>query len=352
MLRAICCALIAALASSAAIGADPAADLAADRSPVDVPVVGYSAQGMFAVVAEGLTEVVRREYPGSSFLYEPGNPAGGVVMIATGQRAFAIQTPTEIDAAIRGEAPFERAYPEEDFRPIARIVEGFATHVYARKAFLDQHNITSLADIKARKIPLRVSVNQKGNLVAQGMARKVLGHYGISYEDIADWGGEVIYLPTRASHDLMRNGKLDVVITGGIAPNSQITELVSTTPIRLLEMPQGVIDAMVSDLGMEPYVIPQSAYPTLLDKDMPTAAAYFQITAGPAATDADAYKIVRALHRHFDYYRSLHPVLGAFAVDMLPKVGRFKLQPGAAAYYREIGLVHTPAQQAQAGQRP
>lgn len=343
MLRAVSFALVAALASSAVVGADPSADLAADRSPVKVPVVGYSPQGMFALVAEGLTEVVRREYPGSSFLYEPGNPAGGVAMIATGQRAFAIQTPTELNTATRGEAPFEQAYPEETFRPIARIVEGFAVQVYARKAFLDRHNITSFADVKEHKIPMRVSVNQKGNLVAQGMSRAVLGHYDIGYEDITDWGGEVIYLPTRASNDLMRNGKLDVIITGGIAPSSQISEVASTIPIRLMEIPQGAIDEMVSDLGLEPYVIPQSAYPELLDKDLPTAAAYFLVTAGPEATDADAYKIVRSLHRHFDYYKGLHPVLGTFSAEMLPRVGRFELQPGAAAYYREVGLVDKAA---------
>lgn len=343
MFRIASFALVAVLASSAVVRAGPAAEFAADRSPVDVSVVGYSAQGMFALIAEGLAEVVRREYPGSSFLYEPGNPAGGVAMIATGQRAFAIQTPTELNAAVRGETPFQEAYPAERFRPIARIVEGFAAQVYARKAFLDQHNITSLADVKERKIPLRVSVNQKGNLVAQGMSRAVLGHYGIRYQDVTDWGGEVIYLPTRASNDLMRNGKLDVIITGGIAPSSQISELAATTPIRLLEIPQGAIDKMVSKLGMEPYVIPQTAYPGLLDEDLPTAAAYFQITAGPEAKDADAYKIVRALHRHFDYYRSLHPVLGTFSVDMLPKVGGFRLQPGAAAYYREAGLAGTAA---------
>jgi uncharacterized protein len=332
-------AAVAAPVIFAALTATAGPDVAEDTHPIKVTVLGYSPQGMFAVVAEGLTEVVRREYPGSSFVYEPSNPAGAVTLIAKGEQPFAVSTAAELNMAIRGDPPFQAAYSKESLRPVMRIGDGFAVYVYARKAFLEANNVTSLADVKARKLAMRVSVNQPGNLIAQEMSRSVLGYYGISYDNIAEWGGEVIYLATRASNDLMRDGKLDVVITGGFVPNSQIMEVANATPIELLSVPPGAIEKLVTDFGAESYTIPRSAYPGLLDADLPTAAFSFLLNAGPAATDRDAYKLAKALHRHFDYYKALHPAFSKYSPALLAKVGSFPLHPGAAQYYREVRLL-------------
>lgn len=313
--------------------------LADDTQPMKTTVLGYSPQGMFAVVAEGLSEVVRREYPGSSFVYEPSNPAGAVTLVAKGEQSFALSTTAELRMAIRGDPPFQAAFPKESLRPIMRVGDGFTVYVYARKAFLEANNISSLADVKARKLPMRISVNQAGNLLGQEMSKSVLDYYGISYADVGKWGGEVIYLATRASNDLMRDGKLDVIITGGFVPNSQIMEIANTTPIKLLTVPPVTIEKLMTDFGAEPYTIPRSAYPDLLDQDLPSVAFYFVLSGGPSATDRDAYKLAKAFHRQFDYYKTLHPAFSKYSPASVAKIGSLPLHPGAAQYYREVGLL-------------
>lgn len=311
---------------------------AADRSPLRTTAAGFSARGMLQVVAEGLAEMVRREYPGSSFVYEPGGPAGGIVRLARGERPFAIQTGTDLQLALAGSAPFRRAYGPHELLPVARIAQGFVVHVYARQAFLDQHGISDLAEVAARKLPLRVSTNPRGNSVGQAMARIILGYYGMSYESIEASGGEIIYLPTRASNDLMRNRRLDVVITAGFAPSSAIAELAVNTPIRMLPLEPGLVSRMVKELGMEPAVMPAGTY-RFLQQDLVVAEAYHLITAGPHTPERDVYKVLSALRRQFDYYRGLHPSFANLDESMLGRTGPFARHPVAEQFFQQQGLL-------------
>ncbi len=190
------------------------------EGPVNVTIAGYSSGGQVSVFGEGVVDAVRRNYPNSSIIYEPGNPAGALEYLRTGRRSFALESIVEPRMAYAGSAPFRDAYPEGS---ITGVLNGapdvFALKVYARKAFLDQHGIASFDDLIEKEIPMRVSVNQPGNLWAREHVRALLSYYGKSMKDLESWGGTLVAQPTGASNDLMRDGRLDVIITGGATPS-------------------------------------------------------------------------------------------------------------------------------------
>lgn len=301
-------------------------------------IAGYSAGGMLGVVGEGLTTAVRREYPDSSIVYEPGNPAGGFMKLIRGQREFALQTPAEIRAAQQGLPPYRQPLANAEFSVVARVVRDMALQIVAREDFVREHGVRDLADLAARGVPVRISLNQRGNVLSQLMMSALFEQVGLTVEGIERAGGAVYYLPSRASADLMRNGRLDLFLTAGFVPSSLLTELAVGTDIRLLELPPAQRELLSSRLGMEPYHIAAGSY-AFLDGGLDTLSASFLLLGGPGTSFEHGYRMARALHRQFDYFRGLHPVFEAFQPGMLAESGGFALHPGARAYYAEAGLL-------------
>lgn len=282
--------------------------------------------------------MVRKEYPGSSLLYEPGNPVGGLMKVVRGERPFAMQTAQDLATGLRGEKPFRQKINQDEFTLVAQLVKGMTMQVVVREDFLEKNGVKTMADIAARKIPVRISTNQKGNLIGQQFSQALLGAYGLDYEKIESFGGAILYIPNQAAADLLRNNRIDMITTGGFVPSSLILEIASGTRIRLLPMEPEVLDEIGAKLGFEPALIPAGAY-DFLEKDLPSLSTGFVIVAGRSATDAQVYKLVRSLYNQFDYYKSLHPSFAAFAPEMLTDIGPYPMHPVASDFYREAGLL-------------
>lgn len=314
---------------------------AAEDEGLHATIAGYSAGGMLGVVGEGLTTAVRREYPGSSIVYEPGNPAGGFMKLIRGQREFALQTPAEIRAAQQGLPPYRKPLANAQFSVVARVVRDMALQIVAREEFVREHGVRDLADLAAlaaRGVPVRISLNQRGNVLSQLMMGALFEQVGLTVEAIERAGGAAYYLPSRASADLMRNGRLDLFLTAGFVPSSLLTELAVGTDIALLPLPAAQRDLLRRRLDMEPYHLAAGSY-AFLDSGLDTLSASFLLLGGPGTSFEQGYRMARALHRQFDYFRGLHPVFAAFQPGMLAESGGFALHPGARAYYREAGLL-------------
>ncbi|MBJ7548776.1 TAXI family TRAP transporter solute-binding subunit [Ectopseudomonas chengduensis] len=309
------------------------------EGPVNVTIAGYSSGGQVSVFGEGVIDAVRRNYPKSSIIYEPGNPAGGLEHLRTGRRPFALESIIEPRMAYEGRAPFREAYPEGS---ITGVLNGapdvFALKVYARKQFLDQHGITSFDDLIKKEIPMRLSVNQPGNLWAREHVRTLLSYYGKTMKDIESWGGTLVPQPTGASNDLMRDSRLDVIITGGATPAGAIVELGSVQDIAFIPLSKELAEYVAKELGVKVGVIPGGAY-TFQKEDLYVPFTSFIIVAGPEATFDDAYKLTKSMYEQMERYRSLHPALSLASRERLPDVGSLKLHPGAEAFYREVGLI-------------
>ena len=309
------------------------------EGPVNVTIAGYSSGGQVSVFGEGVIDAVRRNYPNSSIIYEPGNPAGALEYLRTGRRPFALESIVEPRTAYEGRAPFREAYPEGS---ITGVLNGapdvFALKVYARKQFLDQHGITSFDDLIKKEIPMRLSVNQPGNLWAREHVRTLLSYYGKTMKDIESWGGALVPQPTGASNDLMRDSRLDVIITGGATPAGAIVELGSVQDIAFIPLSKELAEYVAKELGVKVGVIPGGAY-TFQKEDLYVPFTSFIIVAGPEATFDDAYKLTKSMYEQMERYRSLHPALSLASRERLPDVGSLKLHPGAEAFYREVGLI-------------
>ena len=106
--------------------------------------------------------------------------------VASGEADIAICNPGAVlSMALKGKGPFKEPVP---VRAIF-VLPQFDQFGFAVKA---DTGITSLADIRDRKYPLRVSLRGQRDHAVHLVADLVLETYGFSLKDVESWGGQIL----------------------------------------------------------------------------------------------------------------------------------------------------------------
>jgi TRAP-type uncharacterized transport system substrate-binding protein len=210
-----------------------------------------------------------------------------IVAVAEGKYSLAWVNPSVLlTMAYRGKGPFKRRLP---LRTIANFpsfdVMGFAVH--------ESTGITSLADIKRQRIPLRVSTGYVPKSDFAGSSTMftvsaVLRAAGFSFADIRKWGGK-IHSVSRPSDPGRRaaieNGTINAIFDEGIKSWGQtaldhgfrylpIDGTVLKRMVTLGYRPTGMSRCGFRGMGQEVQTVDFSGWPMIVRADMPDEVAY------------------------------------------------------------------------------
>jgi TRAP-type uncharacterized transport system substrate-binding protein len=143
--------------------------------------------------------------------------------VVSGEADIAICNPGGVLAmALRGTGPYKEPIPLRAIMVLPQFDQfGFAV--------MKQSGITSLAQVKEQRYPLKVSLRGQRDHGNHFLEREVLGALGFSLEDIASWGGTIRYDPGLPSGvatsganvevsrlDLVERGEVDAIFDEGI----------------------------------------------------------------------------------------------------------------------------------------
>ena len=140
---------------------------------------------------------------------------GAIDAVAGGDVQVAIMNPAEpLNLAVRGTGPFKEPIP-------LRIITVIPSFDQLAFAVTEKTGLTSLAQIRERRFPLKVSLRGQKDHSLHFMVRHVLSAYDFTLEDIVSWGGEVRYdpgLPDEGSGRLaaVRRGEIDAIFDEAI----------------------------------------------------------------------------------------------------------------------------------------
>jgi len=263
-----------------------------------------------------------------------------IVAVAEGKYSLAWVNPSVLlTMAYRGKGPFRKRLP---LRTIANFpsfdVMGFAVH--------ESTGITSLAEIKQQRIPLRVSTGYvpKSDLAGSSTmftVSAVLRAAGFSLADIGKWGGKIHSVP-RPSDPRRRaaiaNGTIDAIFDEGIKSWGQ-TALDSG--FRYLPIDGAVLRYMKS-LGYRPTTMSRCGFRGMKE-DVPTV----DFSGWPMIVRADmpnevAYALCEAIELRrrvipTDNFKPLNLSQLCANDDEAPY--DVPLHPGARRFYREHGYL-------------
>jgi len=194
--------------------------------------------------------------------------------------------------------------------------------------------IRSFAEIAAKKPKLGLSVGNKGYIAGQ-TTQAYLRHYGIElYRDIEAWGG-TLYTSFAEATRLFIEGKANALMR----ENTRLTPAgvaASICDVVMLSMDQAIAEKLAAEFGTPVVEIPKG---TLRGQDAPVLTVSnpgYPLVVGAHMTDELAYRLARAINDKSPQHYICEDIF--YSPRHAPETGA-PLHPGAAAYYRDIGVL-------------
>lgn len=308
-----------------------AADGEQDNRPINTTIVGGRVGGVWSVFTEGVAETIRRTYPGSVVTVEPGSTTGNPGVVSEGRIPYGMAYAMTAYAALKGNEPFEKAYP--NLVAVSAIIPVNAYQFVVRK----ETGLNSIEDIKNKKYPLRISVDEKGSM-ADIITRAVFEAYGFGYKDIEAWGGKIFYLGGSKTFEMMSDGRMDAMPDALPIPSGDILEASATLNLKMLPLSEEAIAKVGEKLGMTKTTVPAGSY-NFLDQDIPTANTQVVLITTEDRPEDEVYKVAKAIYSNLDYLYTVHKGFKDLNKDNIAIVGSLPLHPGAEKFFREIGAL-------------
>ena len=304
------------------------ASIAAAAEKYDFSICGASIGGAWAAIGEGIGETIRRSYPGSNTAYEVGQEAANIALVSRGRVKLGIAHAQLIGIAAKGEEPFQ-GRNIDNLRAIC-VLYGEAMEQFMVKA---DTGIKNLGELKEKKYPLKMNLNTKDSFM-EIVGKKTLEAYGITYADIAKWGGKVDFMSMGSSLDLMRDGKIESYMNVIQIPSSHVVDVSTNIKLTMMPISKEVQDKVNADIGTYSSVIPKGTY-NFIDEDVPTVAASVILFANADLSDDEAYAIMKSIHENFGYFKNIHSSLKDATLESMSKTAPVPLHPGAQKFFDE-----------------
>jgi TRAP transporter TAXI family solute receptor len=296
---------------------------------------GASPGGFWSLLGNGIGNILQQSIPNTQYSYETSNGVRNVIDVASGKIPAGIAFNFEVKAGLNGDEPFPEKVPQS--MALFTLYDNSPVQFIISKEFADKYGITSMEDIAAKKPPIRVAVNQRGNL-SEAVNRIALEAYGITYEDIKSWGGEVYYEPYKPASDMMKDNKVDWIGVPVFAPDGKFLELASSKEIQLLSINEKGQKMLNETLGLPSGVIKANTY-EWQKEDIVTSNAGAVLLADPNMSNDVAYTITKTIVEKIDEYKTLHKNLKDLTPEAMANVAPATLHPGAELYFKEIGAL-------------
>ena len=127
---------------------------------------GASPGGLWSLLGAGIDGAMKEAMPGATVTYQTsGGGFANVVQLDQGKCDLAIIHDAEATAAIKGEEPFKA--PVKSMRTVAVLYTWAPEQFIVRKDFAEEHGIKSMDDIASNKVPIRILLNRRGNVVSK-----------------------------------------------------------------------------------------------------------------------------------------------------------------------------------------
>ncbi len=309
------------------------------------PVLGQQALKLkFATLSQGtawyqygatMAEMLTRTLPAGTTIdvLPHSGGIGNAKLVAKGEAQLGLGFSATNKWAFEKKEPYQSDPGTERLRAIAGGLDVYWLGIVASKKL----PINSLADVKEKKVPVKLMTLQVGSNGEYG-ARQLLAAYGIKYDDIRLWGGKVSHTNYKIMVDAIRDGQGDLIIAMMNPGHPSITEIATFGDVKFLPVSEKVQDELVK-LGYEKTAMPPNTF-----KSQEQAVPYGAITTVVICRDdlpaEAAYTIAKTLVDNKEALAQANAALKLFRPEDAwrpAKVGWIPLHAGAERFYREKG---------------
>lgn len=296
-----------------------------------ITVSGGSVGGSWSIFTEGAVEAMRRENKDYQISAEPGSTTANPGMVNSGKVEMCLSFGMTALQAYQGEGNFKT--PLKNLRAVCALIPTNAFQF----VITDRSGISSFEEIKAKKFPLKISVDSKGS-TGDIVTAAVLKAYGITYDDIKKWGGSVFNLSSAKTFEMMADNRMDCTGDCIPVPAGDIIEASTSIKMHLLPMSDAAIKQVQKELGMTKTIIPAGTY-SFQKKDIPTVNTAVILLCHADLPADQVYNMVKSLHRNIPYLKNVAKGYADLDDKTIVQVNNVPFHPGAEKYFKEVGLL-------------
>ncbi|WP_150305836.1 TAXI family TRAP transporter solute-binding subunit [Pseudomonas saliphila] len=309
---------------SSALSATGVTSAYAEQSQLSVATAGTT--GVFYAYGGAMANVVSKYVPTISMVAEStGGTVENLKMLGKGQADLATASADVVHEAY---IDYEKS---KHFR--GKKVEMYGLfNMYQQPhhiVTLKNNDISDIEDIRGE----RVVVGAPGS-GTEVKTRMMLESLGITYRDFRPE-----FLTFTEGVEALQDGTVEAVFLGVNYPAPAIMSLAMTNPVRLLSLSDTQASTIQKTYPfLNTAVIPGDTYKGV-PEDTQTVSVQTLVVSGEHLSEENAYQIVKTVFEHKEELENINhafkqTTLEAAAETMLP------LHPGAARYYREVGLLN------------
>ena len=322
--------VLAALGVAMLLSAAPA-----NAKTYNLTLCGASPGGLWSLLGAGVDGAVKAAFPGSTVTYQTsGGGFANVALLGQKKCELGIVHDAEAILASKGEAPFKS--PIKNLRMVSVLYTWAPMQVLVNKDFAEKHNLKSLADIAAKKIPARILVNRRG-IVASPIAVDLLTEMGASPDNLKSWGGSITYSASKEQGELMRDRRADMIVNSLFVNHRSIQQLAKAIDLTILPLTGPAVDKVVKKWKIGKYTIPASAY-AFADKDIKTITLSAQLYALDSADSTMIGDVSKALIDHADKVQGVHKAMKPFSAKIAGSGEAIAYHPAAEASFKKAGI--------------
>lgn len=279
--------------------------------------------GSWYPLAGAIANFARDTLDGVKLRVMPGGGITNVMAVERGKAQIGLGNVTSTIDAIAGNPPFRG--PAANIRQLANLYPQYFQFVVAAGG-----DVASVADMAGRAI----AVGPRGHSGEQA-SRQALEIYGLSYDDLSN----VNHVGYNDAVALFKDGHVDAYTVFTTIPAGAVMDAAAARGVRLLGFDD---DALATLQGLNPQylrrVIPLGTYPDMAG-EVRTFGTWTHVMAAADLPDEVAYGIVKALAAHLDDMAAVVSAMEGATLELLATPVGIPLHPGAARYYREMGVL-------------
>ncbi|MDK9740395.1 TAXI family TRAP transporter solute-binding subunit [Vibrio sp. B516a] len=228
-----------------------------------------------------------------------------------------------------GEGPYEKSGRQEQLRSVSMLWQN-VEHFIVRSDLAKTGTVTDLNNLDGKKF----SIGKK-NSGTENSGRQIMKGLKVDPDKF-----NLAYMGYGGSASALQNGTIDGMNTPAGVPVGAVTQAFAALgkDISILSFTDKQIKEANGNYNLwTKYEIPANTYPGL-DKPITTIAQPNFLAVREDISEEDVYQLTKAIYENLPFLQGIHKATKAMAIEKAIAGLPVPLHPGAARYYKEMGI--------------
>ncbi|MGD8170782.1 TAXI family TRAP transporter solute-binding subunit [Vibrio sp. TRT 21S02] len=228
-----------------------------------------------------------------------------------------------------GEGPYSKTGRQEKLRSVSMLWQN-VEHFIVRAELAKTGTVTDLNNLENKKF----SIGKK-NSGTENSGRQIMKELSVNPDKF-----KLAYMGYGGSASALQNGTIDGMNTPAGVPVGAVTQAFAAlgSDIQLLSFTDEQIKKANGNYQLwTKYVIPANTYPGV-DKPITTIAQPNFLAVREDISEEDVYQLTKAIYENLPFLQGIHKATKAMAIEKAIAGLPVPLHPGAARYYKEMGI--------------